>query len=270
MNPSTGTVVLAVAGCLMAGACGAEGTLARVQREGFVRVGYAVEAPYAYVEDGIVTGESPEVARAAVRALGVDSIVWVRTDFGSLIDELERGRFDIIAAGMFVTPERAMRVAFTRPSFCVGAALVVPAPGGVSARSLPALAADATTVLAVLEGSVEADAAERAGMPARQLLRVPDERTGLVAVRQGVVSAFALSAPSARRAARDDTALAAVHLENGPAQAAREARHCGALAVRRTDTELLKVLNRRLAAFVRSAEHRQLLARFGFTTTEAP
>ena len=113
--------ILALVG--VATACGTTGghTLARIRHDGFVRIGYAVEAPYAYLADGRVTGESPEVARAIFARLGIDSLVWVQQDFGALIDDLRRGRFDVIAAWMFITPERERQIAFSVPTFCVTA-----------------------------------------------------------------------------------------------------------------------------------------------------
>ena len=87
---------------------------------GSVRVGYAVEMPYAYVdENGIVTGESPETARRILERLGIKNIKWTQTEFDSLITGLNSGRFDIIAAGMYITKERSKQISFSNPSFHV-------------------------------------------------------------------------------------------------------------------------------------------------------
>src|SRR5690606_16634992 len=67
-----------------------------------LRVGYAIEAPYAFLdEDGRVTGEAPETARWVARRLGRGEPEWVLTEFGSLIGQLQEGRFDVIACGLF-------------------------------------------------------------------------------------------------------------------------------------------------------------------------
>jgi polar amino acid transport system substrate-binding protein len=39
----------------------------------------------------------------------------VLTEWGSLIPGLNAGRFDIITAGMYITPKRCKNVAFTDP-----------------------------------------------------------------------------------------------------------------------------------------------------------
>ncbi|MCE1252324.1 MAG: hypothetical protein LWX83_02120, partial [Anaerolineae bacterium] len=42
-------------------------SLTDLQQKGVIRIGYAVEAPYAYVlENGKISGESPEVAKVIV------------------------------------------------------------------------------------------------------------------------------------------------------------------------------------------------------------
>ena len=85
----------------------AETTLQRIQRTGEVRIGYANEAPFAYTApDGTVTGESPEIAKKVFAKLGVKKVDAVLTEWGSLIPGLKAGRFDVIAAGMYITPER--------------------------------------------------------------------------------------------------------------------------------------------------------------------
>ena len=55
------------------------------------------------------------------------------TEFGSLIPGLKAGRFDIIAAGMFVNPTRCEEIAFSEPSYGIGQAMLVPAgnPKGI-------------------------------------------------------------------------------------------------------------------------------------------
>ena len=101
-----------------ASAASAETTLQRIQRTGEVRIGYANETPFAYTTpDGTVTGESPEIAKKVFAKLGVKKVDAVLTEWGSLIPGLRAGRFDVIAAGMYVTPERCKQVAFANPQY---------------------------------------------------------------------------------------------------------------------------------------------------------
>lgn len=53
-------------------------SLTRHQKAGFVRIGYAVEVPYAYLKHGgEVTGESPMVARRIAAKLGTGRMEWI-------------------------------------------------------------------------------------------------------------------------------------------------------------------------------------------------
>ena len=47
--------------------------------------------------------------------LGVKKVDAVLTEWGALIPGLKAGRFDVIAAGMYITPERCKQVAFADP-----------------------------------------------------------------------------------------------------------------------------------------------------------
>ena len=68
-------------------------SLSRLQQAGVIRIGYTVEAPYAFLKPGgEVTGESPEVAKQIVARLGIRHIEWRQVEFGALISELEAGR----------------------------------------------------------------------------------------------------------------------------------------------------------------------------------
>jgi hypothetical protein len=85
--------------------------LLRIRRTGVVRIGYANEAPYGYLdtETGEITGEAPEIAKVILRRLGARRIDAVMTEFGSLIPGLKANRFDLIAAGMYINRSAAVK-----------------------------------------------------------------------------------------------------------------------------------------------------------------
>ena len=87
------------------GSASAETTLERARKNGYIRVGFANEAPFGYATpEGKLTGEAPEVAKAVLKEMGINQVDGVLTEFGSLIPGLQAGRFDIIAAGMKRSP----------------------------------------------------------------------------------------------------------------------------------------------------------------------
>ncbi len=242
---------------------GRDGSLERVRREHGLRIGYAVEAPYAFVDArGEVTGESPETARRVAAAIGATEPTWVQTQFERLIPELETGRFDVIAAGLFVTAERARRVAFSRPTFRVGPALLVrddrpSAPGSCSEATL-----HPTLRLAVIRGSVEEEQLHACGLGAEQIVDVPDLATGRSAVLDQVVDGLVLSAPTLRWTARVSEHLRAIPFT------LPSSVHYGAFAFRRGDRALRVAWDDALSRHLASPAHAREIAAFGFGLEE--
>ena len=250
----------AVAGALRL----ADPSLRELQRAGTIRVGYAVEAPYAFVTpDGEITGESPEMAKRIVGRLGIGTIVWRGMEFRSLIDELEAGNIDLIASGLFVTPERARRVAFSKITFQVHSGLLVAKGNPKKLCSCRQVLHDPSVRLAVLSGSVEERLYRRLGMPGRRLIVTPDALTGRTAVANGLADALALSSPSVNWIALNDPACATEAAD--PFEAAPEEKPgCGAFAFRKRDRTLVHAWNAALEAYLGSEEHLSCVARFGF------
>ena len=99
------------AGLALPGLARADTTLERAKSAGFVRVGFANEAPFGYADarrQADRRGAGGRQGRPRQK-MGIAQVDGVLTEFGSLIPGLKAGRFDIIAAGMFVNPERCAR-----------------------------------------------------------------------------------------------------------------------------------------------------------------
>ena len=238
--------------------------LQRFRGQNSIRIGYAVEAPFAFLRaDRQPTGESPEVALEVCRRLGLERIEWCLTEFGSLIDGLQREQFDVIAAGMFITEARREKVCFSRPTFSVGSALLTrrlaPLPGGDYSELSRSKAR-----VAVLTQSYEEARFQALGLAEDRLLRVPDARTGCALVMEGKADALALSGPTLRWMSREQPGLSC--LECGEEQR----RFQGAFAFRKQDDELCQAWNRVLETYIGSREHRALLTTFGFRPDEVP
>jgi polar amino acid transport system substrate-binding protein len=247
-------------------------SLARLRKAGTIRIGYAIEAPYAFLQGGEVTGESPEVARQMVARLGIGHSEWRQVEFGALISELEAGRVDVIAAGMFITPGRAQRVGFSTPTFRVRQGLLVLKGNPRQLHSYAEAVARADVKIAALTGAVEEALLRRLGLPESRLVLVPDALTGRVAVESGVADALALSSPTvqwmALQAQLGRTEMAQPFAQ--PELAASGPLGVGAFAFRREDRQLRAAWNAALKDYIGSAEHRALVARFGFTPAELP
>jgi polar amino acid transport system substrate-binding protein len=250
---------------------GGDGSLTRLRAGGEMRVGYAVEAPYAFVTDGgAVTGESPVLAQAIAERLGLGKVVFRQVEFGRLLDELRDGTIDVVAAGMFITPERAQRVAFSVPTLQVTSGLLVQKGNPRGLDSYEAAIAATGVKLAVIEGAVEQRLLTELGLPPARLVLVPDAVTGRAAVESGAVDGLALSAPAIRWMAlggglgRTDMAA--------PFQPPAAARGLGsvAFAFRLEDIELRTAWDDALRQFVGGESHRAMLRQFGLGAAELP
>ncbi len=175
----------------------AETTLERGKREGYLRVGFANEAPYGFATpDGKLTGESPEVVKAILAKIGIAQVDGVLTEFGSLIPGLQAGRFDIIAAGMFVNPKRCEQVQFSEPTYGIGQAFLVKAGNPKGIVDYSTVSGNADLKLAVMAGAVEGGYAKDSGIPEGQLVILPDQSSLVKAVQAGRADAAALTALS--------------------------------------------------------------------------
>lgn len=261
-------LVALTAGLATAGAAAAQSTLEEARENGFVRAAFANEAPFGFATPaGELTGESPEIAKEIFSRLGVPEVDGVLTEWASLIPGLNAGRFDLIAAGMFITPERCEQVAFSNPTYRLGQAFLVQAGNPMALHSYGDVAANPDVTLGVMAGAVERGYAEDAGIPDDQITELPDQASMLAAVRAGRVDAAALTALSIQRMAEQggDAVERAT-----PFTTPEGAQGYGAFAFRKEDEALLQAFNEELATFIGSPEHLDLVREFGFTEQELP
>ena len=271
-------VLLALSGALVQRARRTEApaldTLSRAKAGSAVRLGIANEAPYGYLDTarGRVTGEAPELARAVLARLGITEVTAVATEFRSLIPGLRAGRFDVIAAGMYVTPARCAEVAFSDPTYRIGAALMVRAGNPLSLHSYADVARDERAVLGLVSGAIEQSYAEAAGVPATRVLALKDASAAVDALRAGHIAAYAGTSLTVRdllrKAQANDLELAEPFSQ--PVVDGQEVYGYGALAFRVADVRLRDAFDLELRRFLGSREHLALVEPFGFTASELP
>jgi polar amino acid transport system substrate-binding protein len=265
-------LMAALAGALLlaslASPAAAESTLERIERQGYVRVAFANEAPFGYAtSSGKLTGEAPEIAKAVFAKMGVKQVDGVLTEWASLIPGLRAGRFDMIAAGMFVNPKRCAQVAFSEPTYTLGQSFLVRNGNPHDLHSYSDVKKDSGIKLGVMAGAVERGYARDADIPDSQIVELPDQASMLAAVRAGRVDAAALTALSIQRMAEKGGAK----VERAePFMTPKAAEGSGAFAFRKEDASLRNEFNEYLTEFVGSPEHLKLVKPFGFTKNELP
>ncbi|MFL5260542.1 MAG: ectoine/hydroxyectoine ABC transporter substrate-binding protein EhuB [Hyphomicrobiales bacterium] len=241
----------------------AETTLERARAQGFIRVGFANEAPFGYATpDGKLTGEAPEVAKAVLAKIGIPQVDGVLTEFGSLIPGLKAGRFDIIAAGMFINPKRCAEIAFSEPSYGIGQAMLVKQGNPKGVKDYSTIAGNPDLKLAVMAGAVEVGYAKDAGVPQDQLVILPDQSSLLAAVQSGRADAAALTALSIANMAKKGEGVESI--KPFGEVAGKSVKGHGGFGFRKEDTDLYKAFNDQLKAFIGTPEHIALVEPFGF------
>lgn len=177
---------------------GGDGSLLEeLQEAGTVTIGIANEVPYGYEDEetGEITGEAPEIAKLVYEELGVPNVDAVVTEFGGLIGGLQAGNFDMIAAGMYINPDRAENVLFTDPEYCVLESMLVEEGNPFGLTNYNSVA-ETDAVLAVASGTVNVDYAEWAGIPDDQIEEfagIEDQYDALAAGRVDAVSGTVLT-----------------------------------------------------------------------------
>jgi polar amino acid transport system substrate-binding protein len=238
-------------------------TLARAKEDGFIRVGFANEAPFGFATpEGKLTGEAPEVAKAVLKAMGIPQVDGVLTEFGSLIPGLKAKRFDIIAAGMFITPKRCAEIAFSQPSYGIGQAMLVKAGNPKQIADYGSIVANKDLKLAVMAGAVEVGYAKDAGVPQAQLVVLPDQASLLAAVQAGRADAAALTALSIANMAKKGEGVEST--KPFGEVAGKSVKGHGGFGFRKEDKDLVQAFNAQLKKFIGSPEHIALVEPFGF------
>lgn len=251
-----------LAGLAASFASQAETTLERIQSTGTVRIGYANEAPFAYTEtSGKVTGESPEIATKVFAAMGVKKVEPVLTEWGALIPGLRAGRFDVIAAGMYITPPRCQQVIFTDPHYQIPDTLLVKRGNPKNLHSYADVAKNPDVRLAIMSGTAELGYARTEGVSDDQIVQVPDTTAQLQAVRAGRADASVGTALTMKGLAAKggDSVEAIADFKDDPAHIGY-----GALAFRPEDKDLRDAVNQQLKKWLGSDEHLQTVKPFGF------
>ncbi|RJQ75371.1 ectoine/hydroxyectoine ABC transporter substrate-binding protein EhuB [Pseudonocardiaceae bacterium YIM PH 21723] len=235
-----------------------------------VRMGIANEAPQGFIgPEGQLTGEGPEVGGAVFRRLGVSQVEPVLSDFGSLIPGLRAGLFDVIAAGMYVTPQRCAQILLSDPSYNAPEALLLRGADAIRLGSLDAFIADPSAKLGVLIGGVEQRIAKAKGIPDARVVAFDTQASGVDGVLAGRADGLMLSTVSLRMALakRPGAGLQISKpfvpvLDNVPQYGA------GAFGFRQDQTRLRDMFDTELRKLKRDGEWLRIAGPLGFTEDE--
>jgi polar amino acid transport system substrate-binding protein len=172
---------------LLAGLGAEAGTLQQVLSNGELRVGTALGPPWALRDDGEWRGFEIDVARKLAADMDVE-VRFLRYEHGELIRALESGEIDLIAAGLTITPQRALHVNFSRPYAVGGISMATNLDSTAEVARLEDLDTPAYAI-AVISDSVAEDLVRRV-LPRARLTSFVDQNGAAAALLAGDVDVY--------------------------------------------------------------------------------
>lgn len=229
-----------------------------------LRIAYIEEPPFYWTnENHLVTGADIELAEAVLRAIGVQSIEYQLTTFEELLPGVQAGRWDMNVP-IFVTPERAMNVAFSVPVWSLGDGFLVHQGNPKALTSYEAVVMRGDARIGLIPGQVQFDAAKSAGVGDNQIVIFNNQPEAAAALLAGKIDAFAATAVG-----NHATAAANPELEAVPFKNSKDAKSpVGAFSFNKNNHALLQAVNAQLREYLGSADHRTRMAKYGITQTE--
>jgi polar amino acid transport system substrate-binding protein len=258
------TIFLAVAGPVHA-----QTAKPRVVEEGTIVIGIHNRAPWGYrdASTGEPTGWHPDIVRAAFAELGVTDVELRVTEFGALIPGLLAGRFDAVASGLAITPERCKQVAFAEPDLKVPDAAVVLEGNPEQIHGYADIASMDDVILGAGRGSVVAKNAMAAGVPDERILLFPDIESNISALRAGRIDVAAFSSATVIGLLSGSTTQG---LERAlPFETSDDQANYAAIAFQKEDQALRHLYNQRLVQMKADGTIAEIMNKYGFGQPEA-
>lgn len=250
------------------GDASAETTKERILREGRIVVGIHNRSPWGYRDDktGEPTGWHPDILKAAFAELGVTNLEFQVTEFGALIPGLLAGRFDAVASGLAITPDRCKQVAFGAPDLQAPDAAIVVAGNPKKIHGYADIADDESIIMGAGRGSVVTTNAKAAGVPETRMLLFPDIESNLSALRAGRIDTALMASPTVigLLAGNGHGLERAVPFDVGQAST-----NFAAIAFRKEDVDLRALYDEQLAKLKGTETFAAIMGKYGFGDAEA-
>jgi polar amino acid transport system substrate-binding protein len=211
-------------------------TLATIQKRGTIRVGVALNAPWVLRDkDQQWIGLDIDLARQFAQDMRWQ-IELVPTTWATAIDDLRAGHFDLLAAGLSITPQRALLLKYSHPYGNFSLGLVVNRKSLGKDDLLTLETGTGKHKIGVLSGTVTASTAKEY-LGNSDLLEVNDENKAIQDLRSGALDGLIAEQPLPDALAQ----AYADQLRTLDVSAYGKTAH--AFAVRKEDQNLLDVVN---------------------------
>ena len=239
--------------------------LTQLKEQGFARIAIANEPPWTMVTTGgEVSGAAPDLARAVLNKMGIKEIVASVSEYGAMIPGVQARRFDMVAAGLFIKPERCEAVLFSQPDLCDAESFMIKAGNPLNLKSFADVASSGAKI-GVVGGGTEEKLAIEAGVDRANIVVVPDPQSGAKLLQDGRIDVYALpvlSISDLLKKAKDPSLAMFAPVENTPI-------FCAGVAFRKQDGALRDAYDVALAEMKASGEFAAIIEPYGYSADAA-
>lgn len=273
------TITAALGGILAAGLLAgaparADSTLEQVEKQGYIRMGFANETPFSYATaEGTLAGVDVDIINHILGEMGIKEIAGGLTTFGGLIPGLKAKRFDIVSSAIYIKPDRCAQVAFAEPLYILGDAIIVAAGNPEKIHSYEDVAAKPDMKIGYPTGGTGvSDNAKAMGVKDDQLVGFPDGPSGFAAVKAGRIAGYAGTAMvnETQLKAMNDPGLERAAPFTQPSKDGKPLFGTASFAIRLEDKDLLKAMNEHLKAFQATPAYVETLQKYGLGAGDLP
>jgi len=161
---------------------------------GTIRVGSLGDAkPYTFTDaDGVFTGFDVELFTDVAKRMGIDDVVFTGTDFSGLLASVANGQYDVGVAAIGITDERKQTVDFS-DGYLAGYLTVL----SDTSEDITTDADLAGKRLGVVQGTLQEAYAVK-NFPDTEIVRFPDNNSGVAAINSGTVAGLFLDYENAK------------------------------------------------------------------------
>lgn len=176
--------LLAVTGC-SSGSKSSGSSADGVAKSGTLKIGTSNNIkPYAYEENGKLTGFEIDLITAAAKKLNLKPD-FIALDFSALLPAVNNRQFDVVASAVGITAPRKKMVDFSEGYLAGYFGLLTRPTSGITSS----VSSVSGKRIAVLQGSIE-DANADTFIPGAKIVRFPDDNTADLALKNNRVDGF--------------------------------------------------------------------------------
>ena len=250
--------LMAISGCVSGPNGQVSPTMTMIQPEEQPHYTIGIDAdypPFTFRDSaGNLTGFDIDSARWIAEHNGFD-VEFVAVPWDTIIPALQSGDIDMIYSGMTITPQRLQEVDFTIPYYTVNTSIAVRSGSSFTLQDLYAGRLRLGTQSGAADVTwVENNLVKTGKMPAANLILYPDLPTLTEALVRGDIDASLADGPSQKRliAGKPLVIMGEIPTEDQYA-----------IAIRKTDPELLATMNDGLRQLMADSYWKQLLQNYG-------